>query len=185
GSGTIKVIDLVRIHQLHRICISSFRRLSARRPWRANADALGIWEDRPSRSRSRHETFVPTFAIERFIRTRRRDHRGVSFLRFLRDRISCLLLHSRFARLRAGSGLWRLSFALCMRLLIGACWLLRFLLWLSRLLLRLSRRRRLRRHIGSFLRQRLQPHGTRVPIIVARSRIRQWQTREHPSPSYH
>src|SRR5262249_7038441 len=122
-------------------CISSFRGLSTSRPWRANAGALGIWENRPSRSRSRHETFVPTFVIERFIRTRRRDHRGISFLRFLRDRISRLLLHSRFARLRAGCGLWRLSFALCMPLFMGACWLLRFF-W------RLSRRPRLRPGLG-------------------------------------
>src|SRR5262249_27319265 len=121
------------------VAMSGSRGPPPSRPWRANAGALVIWENRPSRSRSRHETFVPTFVIETFIRTRRRDHRGISFLRFLRDRISRLLLHSRFARLRAGSGLWRLSFALCMRLLIGACLLLRFLLWLSRLLLRLTR----------------------------------------------
>jgi hypothetical protein len=57
---------------LHRICISSFRELAARRPWHANAGALGTWVNRPSRPRSCHETFVPTFAFERFIRTRRR-----------------------------------------------------------------------------------------------------------------
>src|SRR6516225_3631819 len=59
-------------------------------------------------------------------------------------RFGRLLLHSRFVSLRGGSGSWRLLFALCVCLLIGACWLLRFLLWLSRRLLRLSRRPRLR-----------------------------------------
>src|SRR5262249_48602019 len=99
--------------------VSSFHGLSARRPWRANAGILGIWQNRPSRSRSCHETFVPTFAIERFIRTRRRDHHGISFWRFLRNRISRLLLHSRFTRLRGG--LWRLSLALYVRLLVWDC----------------------------------------------------------------
>src|SRR5262249_38545870 len=69
---------------------------------------------------------------------------GRSFCRFLRDRVGRLLLHSRIVSLRGGSGSWRLLFALCVCLLILACWLLRFLSWLSRRLLRLLIPKRLR-----------------------------------------
>ncbi len=177
GSSTIEFIDLVRVDHLHRICLLSFRSVYARRPWRASASVLGIREKRPSRCRSRHQTFIPAFVIERLIRMRRRHYHGSSFCRFLRDGIGHLLLHSRFAHLRAGSGAWRLSFALCVCLLIWACWVVHFLL-------RLSRRRGLSWRIGSLLHRSLRPHGAGVPIVIARLRIRQWQTREQPSPPH-
>ena len=184
GGSTIEVIDLVRVDHLHRICIclGSFRGVYAcrrwRGPWRTGAGALGTWESRPSGRRSRHRTFVAALVIARLVRRRRRHHRGRSFWRFLRDGIGRLLLHRRFAHLRAGGGAWRLPFALCLCLLIRARCVARFLL-------RLRRRRGLSRRIGGLLRRRLRPYGARVPIVIARLRARQWQTREHPSPSYH
>src|SRR5262249_8281101 len=105
GSSTIELIAFVRVDHLHRICRGSFRGVYARRPWCARA--LGVWKNRPRRSRSRHRTFAPTFVIDGLIRTRRwRHHRGSGLRRFLRDRICRLPLHNWFAHLRPGSGAW-------------------------------------------------------------------------------
>src|SRR5262249_10361083 len=86
-----------------------------------------------------------------------------------------LLLRSRFARLRAGSRAWRLPFGLCLRLRSWTRGVARFLL-------RLRRRRGLSRRIGGLL---WNPYGAGIPIVVARLRTSQWQTRDHPSPSLH
>src|SRR5256885_10496389 len=61
-----------------------------------------IGRDRPSRSRSRHQTFAPALVIRR----RRCHRRGSSFCRFLRR----LVLHSRFAHIS-----WSRGFTLCVR----------------------------------------------------------------------
>jgi hypothetical protein len=191
GSGAIEVVDLVRVDHLrrscrcichricrricHRICLGGFRGVCAGRPWQAGACALGRWESGPSRRRSRHRTFAPACVIERLIRTRRRHHRGSGFRPFLRNGLGRLLLRVRLARLRAGSGAWRLPFGLCLRL---RCWAR----GMARFLLRLRRRRGRSRRIGGLL---WHPYGAGIPIVVARLRTSQWQTREHPSPNCH
>ena len=187
GSGAIEVVDLVRVDHLRRlrhcishctcrcICLGGFRGVCARRRWRAGAGALGRWESGPARRPGRHRTFAPAGVIERLIRARRRHHRGGGFCPFLRDGLGRLLLRSRLARLRAGSGAWRLPFGLCLRLRS----------WARRLAcfpLRLRRRRGRSRRIGGLL---WHPYGAGIPIVVARLRTRQWQTREHPSPNCH
>src|SRR5262249_46691431 len=183
GSSTLEVIDLVRVDHLHRIChricLGSFRGVYACRRWRGprrtGAGALGTWESRPSRRRSRPPPFVAALVVERLVRRRRRHHRGRSFCRFLRDGIGRLLLRGGFAHLRAGGGAWRLPFALRLCLLIRARCVARFLL-------RLRRRRGLSRRIGGLL---WHPYPAPGPIVIARPRTRQWQTREHTSPRYH
>src|SRR5207247_1261888 len=131
-----------------------FRGVYVCRPWRA-VSALGVWRNRPSRSRSCHQTFAPAFVIENLIRRRRRHRGGSSFCRSLRDGIGHLFLHSRFAYVRPSSGAWDFSFTLCACLLICAC-MVHFLFWLSR--------RGLSRRIRSLLRRRLCP----LPQSVSR-----------------
>src|SRR5262245_14378743 len=189
GGGAIELIDFVRVDHFHCICrrgrLGGFRRICARRrwrgSWRAGAGALGRWQNRPSRPRSRHRTFAPACGIERLIRGRRRRQRGRSLCRLLRDGIGRLLRRSRFARLRAGGGGWRLAF--CLRLLTWArsTWALTWARGVARFLLRLRRRRGLSRRIDLLW----HPYGAGIAIVIARLRRRQRQTREYPSPSYH
>src|SRR5262249_47364674 len=168
SSSTIGVIDLGRVDHLHRIChricLGSFRGVYAcrrwRGPWRTGAGALGTWESRPSRRRSRHRTFVAALVVERLVRRRRRHHRGRSVCRSLRDGTGRLLLRGGFAHLRAGGGAWRLPFALRLCLLIRARCVARFLL-------RLRRRRGLSRRIGGLL---WPPYRAQVPLVIARLR---------------